>query len=365
MLTSDPRFRPPFCPWPKCRFHRDERGFSWVFRGTYQRKAKPHEIRRFQCRGCRRGFSTQTFDTTYYLKRPDIQQPLFHMLVACTAFRQGGRSLSVEGSTLERQASRLGRHCLLFQQMKAPLTERTEPLVLDGFVTVEYSQYWPFELNLLVGADSHFVYGFTESELRRSGGMTPFQKQRRDVLEARYGRPAPDATVRAVRQLLDLAIPADSHVTIRSDEHAAYPRAFRQSRRRINHRTVSSRRCRTRQNPLFAVDLADLLLRHSGANHTRETIAFSKRRQGALERAAVFQVWRNFMKRTSERDRQSPTPGEHLGLASKRLDVPAVLYRRLFVTRIGLPDPLLSYYRRDVPTRQIPNGTTHRLKRAF
>jgi hypothetical protein len=38
----------------------------------------------------------------------------------------------------------------------------------------------------------------------------------------------------------------------------------------------------TAQNPLFPVNLADLLLRHSSANHKRETIAFSKRRQGAM-----------------------------------------------------------------------------------
>jgi len=36
-----------------------------------------------------------------------------------------------------------------------------------------------------------------------------------------------------------------------------------------------------------AVNLADLLLRHTGANHKRETIAFSKRRQGALYRVAI------------------------------------------------------------------------------
>ena len=44
---------------------------------------------------------------------------------------------------------------------------------------------------------------------------------------------------------------------------------------------------RTPQNPLFPVNLSDLLIRHTGGNHKRETIAFSKRRQGALYRIAV------------------------------------------------------------------------------
>jgi hypothetical protein len=46
----------------------------------------------------------------------------------------------------------------------------------------------------------------------------------------------------------------------------------------------------TTQNPLFPVNLADLLLRHSSVNHKRETLAFSKRRQGALYRVAIWVV---------------------------------------------------------------------------
>jgi hypothetical protein len=49
----------------------------------------------------------------------------------------------------------------------------------------------------------------------------------------------------------------------------------------VTHRTISSRALRDTRNPLFAINLLDLLIRHSGANHKRETIAFSKRRQSA------------------------------------------------------------------------------------
>src|SRR6185369_10164613 len=108
----------------------------------------------------------------------------------------------------------------------------------------------------------------------------------------------------------------------------------------------------------------DLLMRHSGANHKRETIAFSKRRQAALERAAIFQTWRNFMKRTSERRRKSPTPAQLLGLASRALGLDDVLARRLFPSRIPLPPTLAEVYWRRVPTRQIQPGTRHALRLA-
>ena len=57
------------------------------------------------------------------------------------------------------------------------------------------------------------------------------------------------------------------------------------------------------------MNLLDLLIRHSSANHKRETIAFSKRRQSAAERLFVLVVWRNYLKSFSERKRDA-TPAQ-------------------------------------------------------
>jgi hypothetical protein len=64
---------------------------------------------------------------------------------------------------------------------------------------------------------------------------------------------------------------------------------------------------------LFPVNLADLLLRHTGANHKRETIAFSKRHQIACYRTAIWVAWRNYLKSLSERRRDAP-PAVRMGV---------------------------------------------------
>ncbi|MCH9009901.1 MAG: hypothetical protein IIC21_04680 [Chloroflexi bacterium] len=144
---------------------------------------------------------------------------------------------------------------------------------------------------------SHYVYGMGESELRRSGSMRPSQKLKRARLELEHGRPSPRATLTSVQDLLARALPEGSTATIRSDEHLSYPRAIRRLKgRRIQHERTSSKESRTTHNPLFPANLADLLLRHSSANHKRGTVAFSKRRQAAMYRAAIWVVWRNYMK---------------------------------------------------------------------
>ncbi len=97
-------------------------------------------------------------------------------------------------------------------------------------------------------------------------------------------------------ELIRLAAPQAGPLLIRSDEHRAYPRAFRRlPGYQIVHEMTPSQQARTHQNPLFPVNLLELLIRHSGANHKRETIAFSKRRAGANLRLCVLVVWRNYI----------------------------------------------------------------------
>lgn len=320
-------------------------------------------MQRYVCQHCRRNFSSQTFSTTYWLKEPGRLRPLFHRLVGCSALRQIAREFGLTHSTVQRQTERLGRHCLLLLEELAPRGAPSEPLILDGFRSFEFGQYWPFDLHLLVGA-SHYVYGFNDAELRRSGSMRPRQRVKRAALEARYGRPSPQATRRAVEELVGRVVPPGGSVRIASDEHRAYPEAFRRlGDRQIEHRTTSSKELRTPRNPLFPANLADLLLRHGSANHKRETIAFSKRRQGALYRAAIWVVWRNFIKSRSENRRDDP-PGVALGRIRKRLRVREILQQRRMPWRYELKGWLERCYFGRIPTRRIPNGRSHTLRYA-
>jgi len=108
----------------------------------------------------------------------------------------------------------------------------------------------------------------------------------------------------------------------------------------------------------------DLLLRHNSANHKRETIAFSKRHQSVVERAALLILWRNFTKPFSE-NHGGGTPAMRVGLTERPIPVAELLGERLFPARVNLPAPWSDYYRRRVPTARIRNPRLHRLKRAF
>ena len=195
--------------------------------------------------------------------------------------------------------------------------------------------------------------------------MTARQKRRRARLEQRHGRPDPRAIEHGVAAALRIAAAQPQALTVRSDEHPAYPRALRTlAHVSVRHERTLSTQARTCANPLFAVNLMDLLLRHNGANHKRETIAFSKRHQGVIERAAMLVAWRNFTKPFSEAH-GGGTPAMRLGLARSPRSLRQILRRRLFPARVALPPPWEGYYRREEPSTGIAHPRRHALRLAF
>jgi hypothetical protein len=116
---------------------------------------------------------------------------------------------------------------------------------------------------------------------------------------------------------------------------------------------------------MFASDLLHSLIRHSCAHHRRETIAFGRRLNALLERAALLAVWRNFVKRRSERRRGVATPAMVLGLAREAWSWHRALARRLFPSRIRVPEPWMKTYRREWVVPGLGATRPHLLTRAF
>jgi len=365
MSHSNSPFQPLFCPNRDCESHQDGLQPRFTRAGSYRRLTAPHRVQRFRCRRCGVYFSRQSFRLCYWLKRPDLLELVYRRLLACSSMRQVARDLGVAHSTVARHCARLGRQSLLFHEQHRPRGRPAETLVLDGLRSFEHSQYHPCDLNLIVGADSRYLYAVNEAELRRSGTMRPEQKRKRARLEQLHGRPDPRATEKAVAELLAEVVPPGERASLLSDEHRAYPRALRRlPDRRFVHATVSSKRPRTPDNPLDPVNDADRFIRHSQANHKRETIAFSKRRQSAIERLWCLLAFKNYVKGVNEA-RKTATPAQRLRLLPRALEVGELLERRLFPERVGLSSMQRRMYERRVSTRVLASERRHELRYAY
>jgi hypothetical protein len=97
---------------------------------------------------------------------------------------------------------------------------------------------------------------------------------------------------------------------------------------------------------MFPVDQLHQLLRHTCAEHRRETIAFGRRLESVLGRAHLIAVWKNLIKGRSERKPDRSTPAMRVGLATTPWTWERLLARRLFGTRIELSESEQKLYRK-------------------
>ncbi len=286
------------------------------------------------------------------------------MTIGCMANRQIARAIGAAHSTIQLHLSRLGRHCILYHANMIRDCPARGPIVIDGFESFELSQYYPFSHNLAVEVDTGFFLYHNDSPLRRKGSMTVFQKKRRQDLENRFGRPDPKAVRKGIRELLSVITAGRRSLTIRSDDQRSYPQAMREVDCRFWHEVTSSRERRTKDNPLWEVNLLDLLIRHGTAAHKRETIAWAKRRQGSAERLSILMVWRNVIKRRWENG-PAETPAMLKGLQRRILRVRDVLRKRLFRARIDLSESWARYYDRNVKTAALEVNREHTLSYGY
>jgi hypothetical protein len=279
--------------------------------------------------------------------------------------RQAARSMEVAPSSIDRHISRLGRHCLLFHLKQMQGAKPPTEVVVDGFESFEWSQYFPMHHNLAVEKDTDFLISFNDSPLRRKGRMTDHQKRRRADLEAQLGRPDPKAIEKDMADLLRVTLKGTASAVVYSDNHRAYPRAIKQVDCLIKQVVTPGKQHRDKHNRLWAVNLLDLIIRHSQANHKRETLAWSKRRQSSAERLAILMVWRNYMKPRSEKDPRGPTPAMARGMLDRKLDLDDLFAERIFPSQLELPERWEQYYRREIETAALPVNRRHEWKYAF
>jgi len=273
----------------------------------------------------------------------------------------------------------LGRHALLLQALAFDaLPQIDEPIVLDHFETFVFRQEEALGLATPVGQRSWFVYGIDPAPHLRGGRRSRAQKKKlRRNPAPRHPGSYSRSTERTLEMLLS-KVPPGRRLELISDGHPAYVNTLKKiaDRDRVNHRIYrnpsrgpkgsrSSPKAKLRDRQMRAVDALHGLLRHTCAHHRRETIAFGRRTNAIVERGFLAIVWRNFVKKVTERRPDATTAAMGLGLTDSQWSWERVLARRLFPARTQIPPGWEKVYRRGWITESIGPNTVHRLRFAF
>jgi hypothetical protein len=300
------------------------------------------------------------FGPEYWKKAPGLTARVMGPLLNGCGLRQAARILRVSPSTVRRHTRLLAKQCLLIhhEQLRRLAGRLREAVAHDGLRTFAGSQFEPLDLHTPVAVATGFLLMVNLAGLRRSGTMRPEQRRRRAARDERLGRPDPRGREKRTREILELIqglSRSGAPVVLRTDEEPDYLRALRRPIRLhgIELVRVSSRLRRDARNPLWRVNVLHGYMRHASRGLARETIAFAKTAAGLLDRAWIFAVGQNNIKGVSERSaaRSRITPAMLLGLASRPRTARALLARRRFPRRVGLPQRQLAAYLGTVQAR--------------
>ena len=361
---------PPFCPHVDCVAHRST-GKGFVRNGYYRRKRDPKRIPRFKCRDCKHTCSRQTFSTTYYSKRPELLVAVAAGLAACSAHRQLARSNHCAKTTVTRMAERLSRHAILFHaRCRKNMPPIDEPIVHDHFETFIGRQDQALGIGTAVGARSWFVFDIDPAPHRGSGRRPDRKTALKALTES--NRSYVRSIKRTFRSLISL-VSKDQQLLCNVDGRNDYrvAAADPEFRSRVTLRiypnpkrgpkgSPRSAEARERDYAMFFADQLHQLVRHTCADQKRETIAFGRRLESIVGRAHLIAVWKNFIKRRTERRPDRTTPAMRLGLTRTQWRWERILARRLFPEREKPSVMALAIYRK----RWTPGWPELCLKRA-
>ena len=344
----------PFCPNPRCRWHEEAPEGKWAkAKGSYTTKAFGR-VRRFQCSSCHKTFSLQTFSMNYYVKRPVLLDEIVGRLCSGESLRAMSRNLAVSVRLVTNRIDRLARQAIGLHAQALSARVSTDDICIDGFVSFDGSQYFPSEIPIAITAHSQFVLDFSHASRRRSGSMTPAQKEKASLLYARCPLER-GAIAQSFRETLESALalqPPSPHrpFVLITDEKPDYRRvlhrleAFRNQteERRLVHWTIWSKLPRTIHNPLFSSNYIDRELRKDLAHHHRETVCFNRNVANGMMHLALYLLAHNYLKPFRIRAPRGSRPGSHAEAAG----IPASWVRqfahsltggmRMFLSRLRL-----------------------------
>ena len=298
-----------FCPNPECPHHQpDPENNDWFSpNGSYWTKISSF-VARFKCKSCNKGFSTRTFHLDYYAKKKVSYRQIFQLVSSSVNDRAIARQLGLSPDSVSNRIERLARQAIAFHTDNLAGLQLAEDLAADGFESFCGSQFFPNNINLLVGERSQLVYFFNYVLLRRKGRMTETQKRKCAELEKQVTYPQ-RAVEKSFLELLGVIKELmkqrqQQRITLHTDTKQDYTRALRsfnwfddqQRAGSFSHQTTSSRQARTAANPLFPVNYMDREIRKDIANHRRETVCQARNVCNMLNRLMLYFHWHNYFK---------------------------------------------------------------------
>ena len=137
------------CPNTVCQNHTGTPKNWYVKNGYYKPKTTNKKTPRYQCKLCKKNFSTHTEKPTVNQKKPEISEELFKLLVSCVSLRRYSQILEVEYNTIVEHFNYLAKQAKIAHS-KHLLTIKTSFVQVDEMETFLHARVKPLFVPMVV-----------------------------------------------------------------------------------------------------------------------------------------------------------------------------------------------------------------------
>ncbi|MDC7223930.1 MAG: hypothetical protein PQJ60_09330, partial [Spirochaetales bacterium] len=201
---------------------------------------------------------------------------LLNHLVSSSGIRDMSRVFTCHTDVIQHRIRALARRIMTVTSRELVGLELREDVAADGLENFIQSQFFPTNLNVLVGHDSQFIYNFNAYYFKSKGAMTDEQKEKREKLYevAQFEEGAASARF---KELLDFLAEKTNESSLESfildtDENPIYSSQYgkhEELQKKVVHRTTNSQVFRNYQNKLFPCNYIDRQTRKDQAEYVR------------------------------------------------------------------------------------------------
>ncbi|HEX6812360.1 MAG TPA: hypothetical protein VF384_12100 [Planctomycetota bacterium] len=245
---------------------------------------------------------------------------MFMLLISGVGLRQCARVLDGNPRSVQDKKQKIARTLGFLHGNLSPALPTGRAFVLDEEETYEGASIRPLTMPVLIEKETWFVVATAVGSIRR---LAPAGSARR-VRQQREERPGPRRDqsrecVHAVLSTLAQKVP-EGRILLHTDQKASYASIAKEVfGERLVHETTAGTLVRSTHNPLFPINTTLAMTRDNCGRLRRRSWLVTKKAERLQNHLLIFTVYRNYVRRRFNRDKEVNTPAKMLGLLPRNL----------------------------------------------
>lgn len=177
------------CPNPACSLHEKAPKGFFIKKGYFRTAHNRQHVPRYQCKTCKKLFSTRTMSSTYKQKKPEINQKIYKWYCSATTQRRMARVLGINRKTVIRKFLFMARQARKEHEKRVHEGQiKTTFVQFDEMETFEHTRLKPLSIAIAVRAKTGEIIEAQVSSKTAHGYLAKLAQQkygfRQDTREA-------------------------------------------------------------------------------------------------------------------------------------------------------------------------------------